>query len=183
MSSHSWLLISYKVPSEPARRRVALWRKLKTMGAVYIQNGVCLLPRNEEHTRQLKIIENEIGNMDGECVLLDSVALDDAQQDKVIARFQADREEEYTEFLGKCQDFEDEIAKETADKHFTFAELEENDVDLKKLQSWLDKIMKLDFYHSPVRETASERLKNCESLLEEYAQKVFEASDDHRQDC
>ncbi|ADU72170.1 Chromate resistance protein ChrB [Pantoea sp. At-9b] len=183
MISHNWLLISYKVPSEPARKRIALWRKLKALGAVYIQNGVCLLPKNEEHTRQLKIIENEIANMAGECVLLESVALDGVQEEKVIARFCSDRDEEYTEFLGKCLDFENEIAKETAIKHFTFSELEENDAELKKLKTWLEKIMKLDFYKSLMSETATLRLNKCEILLEEYAKKVFEASDDNCQDC
>lgn len=180
MNSLHWLLISYKVPSEPARKRVALWRKLKGMGAVYIQNGVCLLPKTEDHSRQLKIIEHEIGGMSGECFLLETFALDDSQQEKVIVRFRLDREEEYKEFLDKCKDFEQEIARETAESHFTFAELEENDVDLKKLTSWLDKIMKLDFYNSPKGSESQTALKECESLLEDYAQKVFEASDDNK---
>lgn len=52
----------------------------------------------------------------------------------MVARFKSDRDEQYTEFIDKCTDFEAEIAKETAAQHFTYAELEENDVDLKKLQ-------------------------------------------------
>lgn len=42
MASPSWLL-TYKVPPEPAAKRIALWRRLKGMGAVYLQKGVCLL--------------------------------------------------------------------------------------------------------------------------------------------
>src|SRR4029079_1171563 len=33
----AWLLLTYKVPAEPAKRRIALWRKLKALGAVYLQ--------------------------------------------------------------------------------------------------------------------------------------------------
>lgn len=146
MNAQNWLLLTYKVPPEPAKKRIALWRKLKGMGAVYLQNGVCLLPKTDDHTRRLKIIENEINEMAGDSVLLETVALDRAQEDKVIARFKADRDEEYKELLGKCADFEAEIAHETEVQHFTYAELEENDVDLKKLLSWLEKIAKLDFY-------------------------------------
>ncbi|WP_422802545.1 Chromate resistance protein ChrB [Sulfitobacter pontiacus] len=47
----TWILLTYKVPPEPAARRVALWRKLKSMGAVYLQNGVCLLPETSESPR------------------------------------------------------------------------------------------------------------------------------------
>jgi len=179
MNTQNWLLLTYKVPPEPARKRIALWRKLKGMGAVYLQNGVCLLPKTDDHTRRLKIIENDINEMSGESVLLETVALDRMQEDKVVARFKADRDETYVEFLGKCKDFEAEIAKETAANHFTYAELEENDVDLKKLQSWLGKIAKLDFYGATLAAEAVERLKGCEALLDAYAQRVFEAHDEN----
>jgi CRISPR/Cas system-associated endoribonuclease Cas2 len=180
MENQNWLLLIYKVPAEPAKKRIALWRKLKAMGAVYLQNGVCLLPKSDDHTRRLKIIENEIHEMSGESVLLETVALDKAQEEKVVARFKADRDEEYAEFLGKCKDFEAEIAKETANKHFTYAELEENDVDLKKLQTWLEKIRKLDFYGADRATEAQKRLQKCEALLEAYAQRVYEAHDENR---
>ena len=180
MNQITWLLLTYKVPPEPAKKRIALWRKLKGMGAVYLQNGVCLLPKTDDHTRRLKIIENEINEMAGDSVLLETVALDRAQEDKVIARFKADRDEEYKELLGKCADFEAEIAHETEVQHFTYAELEENDVDLKKLLSWLEKIAKLDFYGATLAAEAAERLKGCEALLDAYAQRVFDAHDENR---
>jgi hypothetical protein len=176
-----WLLLTYKVPPEPAKGRVALWRRLKSMGAVYLQNGVCLLPKTGDHVRRLKMLENDIAQMGGESVILETVALDRAQEEKVVARFKADRDEEYVEFLGKCGDFEAEIAKETAAEHFTYAELEENDVDLKKLRSWLEKIGKLDFYGGTSAAEAETRLKQCEALLDAYAQRVFEAHDENRQ--
>ena len=180
MNAQNWLLLTYKVPPEPAKKRIALWRKLKGMGAVYLQNGVCLLPKTDDHTRRLKIIENEINEMAGDSVLLETVALDRAQEDKVITRFKADRDEEYKELLGKCADFEAEIAHETEVQHFTYAELEENDVDLKKLLSWLEKIAKLDFYGATLAAEAAERLKGCEALLDAYAQRVFDAHDENR---
>lgn len=34
METKNWLLLTYKVPAEPAKKRVALWRRLKGMGAV-----------------------------------------------------------------------------------------------------------------------------------------------------
>lgn len=180
MKTQNWLLLTYKVPPEPAKKRIALWRRLKGMGAVYLQNGVCLLPKTDDHTRRLKMIENEIAEMAGESVILKTIALDQAQENKVVGRFKADRDEEYVEFLDKCKDFEAEIAKETAASHFTYAELEENDVDLKKLQSWLEKIRKLDFYGATLAAEADQRLQACEALLDTYAQRVFEAHDENR---
>jgi hypothetical protein len=181
MPVQTWLSLTYKVPPEPSKKRIALWRRLKGMGAVYLQSGMCLLPKTDDHVRRLKMLENDIAEMGGEAVILETVALDRAQEDKVITRFKIDRDEEYEEFLDKCNDFEAEIAKETAARHFTYAELEENDVDLKKLQGWLEKIRKLDFYGASFATQAEERLKKCEEILDAYAQRVFEAHDENRQ--
>lgn len=180
MASTSWLLLTYKVPPEPAAKRIALWRRLKGMGAVYLQNGVCMLPKTDDHVRRLKMLENDVTGMGGEAVLLETVALDRGQEEKVLARFKADRDEAYREFIDKCDDFEKEIAKETAAEHFTYAELEENDVDLKKLQGWIEKIGKLDFYGGDLANEASKRLKGCEVLLDAYAQRVFDAHDENK---
>jgi hypothetical protein len=180
MAAQSWLLLTYKVPPEPASKRIALWRRLKGMGAVYLQNGVCLLPKTDDHVRRLKMLENDIAEMAGEAVIFEAAALDRVQEEKVLARFKTDRDEAYREFIDKCDDFEAEIAKETVAEHFTYAELEENDVDLKKLQGWLEKIGKLDFYGGALAAEAAERLKTCETLLDAYAQRVFNAHDENR---
>ena len=180
MMTDLWLLLSYKVPAEPAAKRVALWRRLKGMGAVYLQNGVCLLPKTDDHARRLKMLENDIREMGGDAVILAAVALDRLQQEKVVARFKADRDDAYREFIDKCDDFESEIAKETDALHFTYNELEENDAELKKLQGWLEKIRKLDFYGGKLADDAAQRLRACESLLDGYAQRVFEAHDENR---
>jgi len=179
MSDVAWLLMTYKVPPEPAAKRMAIWRRLKSLGAVYLQNGVCLLPKTDDHVRRLKMLENEIGEANGECVILETVALDRAQEEKVISRFKADRDDAYEEFIDKCDDFEREVAKEIESRHFTYAELEENDVDLKKLQGWLTKIRKLDFYGAARAMEADERLKGCEAVLDDYAKRVFDAHDEN----
>ena len=180
MVTSAWLLLTYKVPPEPAAKRVALWRRLKAMGAIYLQNGVCLLPKTDDHVRRLKMLEKAIAEMNGEAVILETVALDRGQEDKVVARFKADRDDQYREFLGRCADFEKEVAKEIAIRKFTYAELEEEDTDLRKLQDWLEKIKRLDFYGATLAEEASERLRRCEVLLDDYARQVFDAHDENR---
>jgi hypothetical protein len=178
MVDQSWLLLTYKVPAEPATKRVALWRKIKALGAIYLQNGVCVLPRSDENIRRLKMMENDISEMGGEAVLLETTALDSGQNDKVIARFRADRDEHYKEFIGRCDEFEKEIAKEITIQKFTYAELEEEDTDLRKLQDWLEKIKRLDFYGALLANQATERLRGCERALDAYAKQVFEANEE-----
>ncbi len=180
MSSQSWLLLTYKIPPEPARRRVSVWRKLKGMGAIYLQGGVCLLPKTDDHLRRLKVLENEIVEADGEALLLTTVGLDQKQETKIVARFNADRDDEYKEFIEKCIAFEDEVAEETRVKHFTYAELEENEQEYKKFKDWIEKIRKLDFYNAPRAREATERLARSEAVLDAYAHNVFAAQEENR---
>jgi hypothetical protein len=46
------------------------------MGGIYLQNGVCLLPKTDNHVRRLKMLENDIAGMGGEAVILETIALD-----------------------------------------------------------------------------------------------------------
>src|SRR5256885_16265590 len=108
MPTRPWLLLTYKVPPEAAAKRIALWRRLKGMGAVYLQNGVCLLPKTDDHVRRLKMLENDITEMGGDAVILEAVAPDRGQGGKAVARFKADRDEAYREFIDKCDKFETE---------------------------------------------------------------------------
>ncbi len=174
-----WLLLTYKVPPEPAKRRIWLWRKLKSLGAIYLQNGVCVLPRTDTHLRRLKVLEREIVDMGGEAILMTTASLDRVQEEKVRARFAVERDEAYVEFISRCDDFEGEIARESAAGKFTYAEVEENEEDLEKLRKWLDKIVLLDFFGAPLKDEAERRLERCAAILDDYACEVFERQDEN----
>lgn len=180
MDTTDWLLIVYKAPPDPARLRIGVWRRLKGMGAVYLQSGVCVLPRSDAHLRALKLIENELTEGGGEALLLHVGPLDRLQGERLVARFGVDRDEQYRELIDKCADFEREVAKEVEAKHFTFAELEENEVDLKKLKVWLGRITALDLFGAPLAAQAAQRVVACEATLDAYARLVFDAQDENR---
>lgn len=170
----SWLLLTYKVPPEPSKVRVAIWRRIRGLGAVYIQNGICVLPTTTEHQRQFRMVQSDIEQAGGEAVIFETAAMDDKQEGLVVTRFKHDRDQDYEEFLDKCADYKRDVDKEVQSDHFTYAELKENDEDLKKLRGWLDKIKALDFYGAPARVMAEQQLAECEAVLEAYAQEVFE---------
>lgn len=170
----SWLLLTYKVPAEPSKLRVGIWRRIRGMGAVYLQNSICVLPTTSEHQRQLRLVQSDIDSAGGEAVIFETLALDAKQEARVMAYFKNDREQDYEEFLDKCEDYKKEIDKEVKADHYTFAEVKENDEDLKKLKNWLERIKALDFYGAPARSSAEKQLAACEALLEAYSNEVFE---------
>jgi hypothetical protein len=171
--------MAYKVPAEPTRTRVGIWRWIKSLGAVYLQSSVCVLPRTSEHERQLKLLQNKIVEAGGVADVLETAAMDGQQEAAIVQRFRRDRAAEYGEFLAKCNDYLGEIKRETQKRHFTFAELQENDEDLKKLKGWLDKIKALDFYGAPVAAEADKRLQDCAAALDDFAARVFDIEQQH----
>lgn len=172
---HEWLLLIYKIPPEPTRYRASVWRKLKAAGAVYLQNGVAALPADASGERAMRGIVEEIRTMQGTAHLLKSVSL--GEETDVLAAFNAAREGEYKELLDRCRDFHAELAKERGIGNFTFAELEENEDDLHKLEAWYGKIKTRDRFAVALRTQAEQELIACRDDLERFSQSVYTAVD------
>ncbi|MDQ1751291.1 MAG: hypothetical protein QOE71_2347 [Pseudonocardiales bacterium] len=166
-----WLLLVYRIPSEPTRLRAAVWRRLKSLGAVYLQNSAAALPASESAERALRRLRRDILEMDGSAVLLSCSALAGGQD--VVALFQAARDSEYEEILDKCRDFHAGLDKEYVANHFTYGELEENEVELVKLRNWFGKVQTRDVFGAPSQAAAQEALEACEQALEAYAARVY----------
>jgi hypothetical protein len=94
-------------------------------------------------------------------------------QADILAQFKAARNDEYEEIVDKCADFIDGIDKEYAERHFSYAELEENEVDLVKLRTWLARVRERDTFGADGLGQALSRLAECEEKLEAYAAAVY----------
>lgn len=167
----TWLLLVYRVPTEPTRLRAAVWRRLKSLGAIYLQNSAAALPASVDGERALRKLRREILDMSGTAVLLSCSVL--AGEQGVLDAFQAARDDEYAEIIDKCEDFLAEVHKEYVAEHFSYAELEENEVDLVKLRTWIARVTERDVFGASGREAAEQGLAACEQALEEYAARVY----------
>jgi ChrB-like protein len=172
----TWLLLVYRVPSEPTRLRATVWRRLKALGAVYLQNSAAALPASDSAERALRKLRREILEMSGTAVLLSCSALVGGSD--VVAMFQAARDSEYEEILDKCEDFHAGLDKEYAANHFTYGELEENEVELVKLRNWFGQVQARDVFSAPARAAAAEAIDKCEEALELYAARVYVEEDE-----
>lgn len=170
-----WFILVYKVPSEPSRLRAAVWRKLKATGAIYLQDGVATLPVEAGAERVLRGLTAEIREMGGTAHLLQAVPL--GSEEALVAAFNAAREGEYRELLGRCRDLRAELARERAAHNFTFAELEENEDDLAKLEAWRDKIRVRDRFLMPLGAEADAALSACREDLDAFAATVYDIAD------
>ena len=50
----NWLLLAYKIPREPSASRVYVWRKMKQLGAVLLQDAVWVLPESARTREQFQ---------------------------------------------------------------------------------------------------------------------------------
>jgi hypothetical protein len=166
-----WLLLIYRVPPEPTRLRSTVWRRIKSLGAIYLQNSVAALPASPAAERSLRKLRREILDMSGTAVLISAAVL--AGEAEVRNAFQAARNDEYEEIVDKCEDFLRQVQKEYDENHFTYAELEENEVDLVKLRNWFAKVRERDAFDADGRQAAEKALDECEQSLEAYAARVY----------
>ncbi len=97
-----------------------------------------------------------------------------------MAAFQAARNDEYEEIVDRCEDFLAQVKKEHVAGHYTFAELEENEVDLVKLRNWFARVRQRDVFGAEGRQAAEAALATCEQALEGYAARVYAEEADIR---
>ncbi|NLI80653.1 MAG: chromate resistance protein ChrB [Deltaproteobacteria bacterium] len=168
-----WIFFSYSLPAEPSRVRVYVWRQLKKLGAICHQS-VWVVPHAKERLNSLNRLVEEIEGWNGAALLITGTIVVKAQEQEIIRAFTDSRNEEYREIIQKCEEFLKEIQFEIGRENFIFAEVEENEEELEKLKHWLKKVEKRDVIKPPLRKTTLERIKQCESIFNDFARRVYE---------
>ncbi len=168
----AWRLITYRLPAEPSRHRVAVWRELRRLGAVTLQQGTWAVPEGEGFDAGLAEVVEAITAAGGQPVVL-VVADDQDSTAQLEALFIEQREAEWAEFLSDCSKYEAELAGEVAKGKLTLAELDEEEESLERLRRWYRTIRARDLFGAPSAAAAEARLKECTEALEQFAEQVY----------
>lgn len=168
-----WLLFLSQLPANPSSLRVSVWRKLRAAGALGLQNGVWLLPHEQEQAKFLEELLINIQEQGASGQIFTVSAINEPIEQGLLFRFRSDREEEYTEFIERSQDFLDEVQKESKIQKFTYAELEENEQDLQRLVNWFEKIQKRDFTGGDKARQAADSLAKCRMVFEVFSSETY----------
>jgi hypothetical protein len=96
-----WLLLHYKIPTEPSAPRVYIWRKLKRLGALLVQDAVWVLPDNPRTLEQFQWLAAEISEMGGEATLWSAEPALPGQDEGIIQRLNRQVDNAYQELLDK----------------------------------------------------------------------------------
>jgi hypothetical protein len=172
--THSYLLFIYQVPSQPSAARVGVWRELKRMGALYLQQSVCILPDREPLLTALQKIADRVKELHGSFHLLPLSELSTTEEGKIIDGFIAQSNLQYDEIIENCEvNFAKEIEFETFRQNFTYAEAEEIRQELEKIRRWHERVVERDWFGAARRTEAISSIAHCEQMLEEFEEKVF----------
>lgn len=170
----AWRLLTYRLAAEQSRHRVAVWRELRRAGAVSLQQGLWAIPPGDAFDAALGRAVGLIERGDGDVFVFEVIPTD-ASMARVEALFSAEREAEWVEFVDECAKFDAEIAKEIAKRKFTLAELDEEEQNLDRLKRWYRDLRARDLFGAPTATLADRRVKECEELLEDFAERVYQA--------
>jgi hypothetical protein len=103
MTQQRWFILIYRLPREPSGPRVAAWRKLKALGAVYLQDGVVALPEDAVTREQLEWLQLQIREAQGEATLWEAHPNTLGENNALVAAFQSSREEAYRELIARAE--------------------------------------------------------------------------------
>jgi hypothetical protein len=169
----AWILLTYKLPSDPSRARVAVWREVRRSGALHLQQSIVAFPDTDSFREAVERFRELVITVGGETLAIqgEPLAIHDGQ--RLREAWNEARDAEYLELTGKCRQFLEEIDHEFAIEKFTAAELEEEEAEVEKLERWFDRISARDVHNATGRPQAHASLKAAQTALTRYADAIF----------
>jgi len=143
------VLLVYRLPREPSRHRVAVWRKLRDLGALYIQDGVAALPEDAVTREQLEWLQLRVREAGGEATLWEARPGTLAEEAELVEAFRSSREEVYRTIVAE------------AERLRRKAEMGGNGLSeqLRKIEREFRAERRRDYFRSPLRAEAAAALK------------------------
>ncbi len=139
-----WVVFSYSLPSRASTSRVALWRRLRRLGAISITGSVYILPAYDECVESFQWLLQEIQQAEGEALVMRVQRFEGLDDGQVVALFNQAREEEYKEIATQLTGLERQIA--ALDGRNSFADFQ---TVLQKLQKQQAEVARVDYFRCP----------------------------------
>lgn len=135
--SSYWLLLHYKLPTEPTALRVYIWRKLKRLGAILLLDTTWVLPDTARTREQFQWLAAEIREMGGEAYFwIGQPAL--SSQDEDLSR----------QFLGQVDEGYSAL----------LLQLQQSNPDLEQISRQYQQTRSRDYFDSELGEQVREKL-------------------------
>jgi hypothetical protein len=173
--STEWLVISISTAGAAASLRTQVWRKLRSLGALYLQQSVCVLPARSEVVREVRRLVDRVHRQGGSGRALRIAFTNASEEQAVIAELNAARDVEYAEVLDRLPELRRELADEQARGNLTYAEVEESEADLQRFRTWLAKIAARDYFDAPGGRAARDAVEEAAAELAAFEEAALHA--------
>jgi DNA-binding transcriptional regulator PaaX len=171
--ARAWVVVLARLPAEPARHRMALWRELRRSGAIPLGQGAWAVPDLPAVRPLLERLTDLVEAAQGALLLLTAKGFADSDVARLEQLYAAAREEEWTEFDADCGKYLAELDKEERLGKYTLAELEEEEQSLDRLRRWYRELRSRDLLGIPATTESATALKLCEERFDTYANHVY----------
>lgn len=170
----AWLLLVYRLPPQPSSARVSVWRELRRLGALQLQQSCVTLPDLGELAVRLEEVGGRIDTLGGERFLFRLGELPGTEQARLRRAWNDTRAQEYAEIEEECRaKFAKEVEFEIFRDNLTAAEAEELEADLDKIKAWFERVDSRDWFDAPGRAAAEAGIGTSERLLEDFIERVY----------
>ena len=148
-----WVLLAYRLPREPSTPRIALWRRLRRLGAVQVLDGLVALPRDSRTQERFEWLADEIVEAGGEASIWFAAPGSLTHERELAQRMATTISEEYAEVIRAAQDAAD---RADVTRRRTLA----------RLRRTLQAINARDFFPPEEREHARQAVEELASVVE-----------------
>ena len=111
-----WVLLAYRMPREPSTPRIAVWRKLRRLGAVQLVDGFVALPADPTTVEAFEWLADEVIEAGGEAWTWRARPGSKQQQQALRERVSAAVVEEYRALITEAKDARGEPSRRTVDR-------------------------------------------------------------------
>lgn len=169
-----WLLLIYRVPPEPSSNRIGLWRDLKRLGSLSLQQCVCIVPALPDCVKGIEAAARKIESLGGSYNLFPIRELPPADEARLVDGFRDLSLKDYDEIIEECRTkFVKEIEFERFRENYTYEEAEEIREDLEKIVRWYQRAAGRDWFGQEKRLQVAAEIEECERLLEAFEADVY----------
>lgn len=167
-------MLLIRVPSEPARHRMAVWRELRRSGAVPVGQAVWAVPDLPVLRPVVDRVGARVETAGGSLLVLSAAGSTPSDVARLERLYAEVREQEWAEFRSDCAKYRAELDKEERLAKYTLAELEEEEQSLDRLRRWYRELRSRDLLGVTTAGSTAE-LRSCEDRFAAYAERVYDA--------
>ena len=160
------MLLVYTVPATPSRKRAAIWREVKRLGALYLRDGVCVLPDIPTARANLEALNRQVIELGGQSTIVWQARVAAARAEPLREELARARLAEYAEIGAAAADLLLHLQREAQHHGLDRAERVTLLADLNRLERWLGQIAARDYLEDGDPAAVAATLAACHAALE-----------------